>query len=159
VEQTEQTDAEKITIRYAKTDEDVCAIHQFLLIVAQPQMRAPVDPIDSLLEIIRVTKFEIAIMAECAGRLIGTLGLIHVPWWYAPKTSFMVDRWHFVLPQFRNGVVNRMLIAEADSIADAAGIEFIEQGPIREKRGSNKRLMIFPRSTRSEQDTIDKQRA
>lgn len=149
MDQIEQPDAEAITIRYAETDDDVIAIHQFLLIVAQPQMRAPVDPIASLEEIIRVTRDEVAIMAIKGGHLIGTLGLIHVPWWYAPDHDFMVDRWHFVLPQFQNGDANRMLENEAQVIADAAGIEFINQGKIREKRG---KLMIFPR-------TIDKQRA
>jgi hypothetical protein len=149
VDQIEQPDAEAITIRYAETDDDVIAIHQFLLIVARPQMRAPVDPIASLEEIIRVTRDEVAIMAIKDGHLVGTLGLIHVPWWYAPDHDFMVDRWHFVLPQFQNGDVNRMLESEAQSIADEAGIEFINQGKIREKRG---KLMIFPRTT-------DKQRA
>jgi hypothetical protein len=40
VDQIEQPDADAIAIRYAETDDDVIAIHQFLLIVAQPQMRA-----------------------------------------------------------------------------------------------------------------------
>lgn len=145
----EQPDEDAITIRYAETDDDVIAIHQFLLIVAQPQMRAPVDPIESLKEIIRVTRDEIAIMAIKGGHLVGTMGLIHVPWWYAPQCDFMVDRWHFVLPQFQNGDVNRMLENEAQYIADEAGIEFINQGKIRQRRG---KLMIFPR-------TIDQQRA
>lgn len=156
MDQPEQREEDVITIRYAETDDDVIAIHQFLLIVAQPQMRAPVDPIASLQEIIRVTNDEIAIMAIKGGHLVGTLGLIHVPWWYSPEHDFMVDRWHFVLPQFRNGDVNRMLISEAESIAAAAGIEFIEHGPIRAKRGGSKRLMLFPRSTRAESTINDK---
>lgn len=155
VEQTEQHEEDVITIRYAETDDDVIAIHQFLLVVARPQMRAPVDPIKSLEEIIRVTRDEVAIMAIKGGHLIGTLGLIHVPWWYAPDHDFMVDRWHFVLPQFQNGDVNRMLENEAQIIADAAGIEFINQGKIRERRG---KLMIMPRSS-SQQNITDKQRA
>lgn len=149
VEQIEQPDADVITIRYAESDDDVIAIHQFLLIVAQPQMRAPVDAIASLEEIIRVTRDEVAIMAIKGGHLVGTMGLIHVPWWYAPDCDFMVDRWHFVLPQLRNSDVNRMLEDEAQIIADSAGIEFINQGKIRSRRG---KLMVFPRA-------IEKQRA
>jgi hypothetical protein len=143
-EQTEQPDDDTITIRYAETDEDVCAIHQFLLVVARPEMRAPVDPMASLLEIIRVAKEQVAIMAIKGGRLVGTLGLMQVSWWYAPSHHYMVDRWHFVLPQFQNGDVNRLLIAEADSIAEAAGLKFYDQGKIRERRG---RLFVTPRVT------------
>lgn len=158
VEQVERPDAEIITTRYAETDDDVIAIHQFLLVVAQPAMRCPADPIASLEEIIRVTRDEVAIMAIMDGRLIGTLGLIRATWWYNPAYDYMVDRWHFVLPQFHHTSVERMLIAEADSIAEAAGLEFIDQGKIRERRGNGARrkLMLMPRATLN---GIDQQRA
>lgn len=148
MEQTEPPE-DAITLRYAETDQDVVGIHQFLLIVAQPAMRAPVDPIESLQEIIRVTKDEVAIMAIRGGHLIGTLGVIRCSWWYNPARFFMADRWNFVLPQFRNLGVGDMLEDEAEVIADAAELEFINQGKIREKRRGGKRpkLMLMPRSS------------
>lgn len=154
VEQTAQPDADAITICYAETDDDVIAIHQFLLVVAAPAMRCPPDPIASLQEIIRVTREDVAIMAIQDGHLVGTLGLVEVPWWYNPDHTFMADRWNFALPQLRNGDVGRLLEGEAQMIADEAGLEFINQGKIRGKRG---RLMLMPRSSRAESSTIDDQ--
>lgn len=155
MERTEQL--EGVTIRYAETDQDVVAIHQFLLIVGKPRMRVPVDGYASLEEIIRVVRDEVGIMAIKDGHLIGSLGLIQVPWWYNPAYSFFTERWDFVLPQFHNTGVGEMLYAEADSIALAAECEFINQGKIRGKRG---RLMWMPRSSRPESSTIiDQQRA
>lgn len=115
-------------------------------------MRVPVDPIASLNEIIRVARDEVAIMAIKNEHLVGTLGLMHVGWWYNPAYRFMTERWHFVLPQFKNGDVNRMLISEAESIANIAGLEFINQGKIRGKPG---KLMLLPRSSRQESSIID----
>lgn len=154
--QTEQPDAEKIVIRYGEDDQDCIAIHQFLLVVAAPSMRCPVDAVASLNEVIRVVTQEVAVMAIRDGRLIGTLGLVRSPWWYNPAHDFMADRWNFVLPQFRNGDTGRMIEAEAESIAAAAGLEFINFGKIRGKRG---KLMLMPRSSRSESDSLDQRRA
>lgn len=148
---TEQREEDKITIRYAETDQDVCAIHQFLLVVAKPAMRVPVDPIQSLMEIIRVTKDYVAIMAEQNGHLVGTMGVISAPWWYNPCEMFMADRWDFVLPQLQHTEVHRMMLAEANTIAEQAGLEFIHQGKIRGKHG---KLMMMPRSSRADPDIV-----
>lgn len=156
VEQIEQPDAEAITLHYAETDDDVIAIHQFLLVVAAPAMRCPVDALASLQEIIRVASEDVAIMAIQDGHLVGTLGLVRMAWWYNPGHDFMADRWNFVLPQLRNGDVGRLLEQEAQMIADEAGLEFINQGKIRGKRG---RLMLMPRSSRPESSNLDQQRA
>src|SRR6184192_3504775 len=86
-----------IEIRYAMTDDDVIAIHRFLLVVAQPAMHCPVDPHKSLLEVLRVAKEEAALMAVKDGMLVGTMGIIKPTWWYG-QGEFLVDRWHFVLP-------------------------------------------------------------
>ena len=111
-------------------------MHRFLLIVAQPAMRCPVDVVRSLEEVIRVTKEEAALMAILDGKLVGTMGLIKPSWWYGNGTDgFLTDRWHFCLPQYFNGPVNDALINEAKAIASAAGIEFIHQGKARERNG------------------------
>lgn len=132
-----------IIIRYAETDDDVIAMHRFLLVVAQPAMQCPVDAQDSLLEIIRVTKEEVALMAIRNGLLVGTMGLISPSWWYNTKCRFLADRWHFVLPELHHGDVNAALIDEARKIAADAGLQFIHQGKIREKGGHK---LMMPRS-------------
>jgi len=128
-------------IRYAETDDDVIAMHQFLLVVAQPAMRCQVNPIKSLQEIIRITKESVALMAIRNGHLVGTLGVMRATWWYG-DADFLTDRWNFVLPQERNGEAGAMLMAEAEMIAEAAGLEFIDQGKMRRKKGGNNFLMM-----------------
>jgi hypothetical protein len=130
------------TIRYAETDDDVIAMHRFLLIVAQPAMRCPANPEKSLMEIIRVTKYEAALMAIHNGLLVGTMGIIKPDWWYGDG-EFLTDRWHFVLPEFMHHQVATDLFSEALKIADGAGLEFIHQGKIRgAKKGA---LRMAPR--------------
>lgn len=127
-------------IRYAESDEDVVAIHRFLLVVAQPAMLCPVNGIKSLNEIIRVTKFEAALMAVHNGVLVGTMGVIKPTWWYGDG-EFLTDRWHFVLPQFAHGEAGKMLEEEAVKLADEAGLIFIHQGKIRSKKRGMFRMM------------------
>jgi hypothetical protein len=135
-------DPADVVIRPAVTDDDVIAIHRFLLMVARPAMRCQPDIEQSLLEIIRVTKYEAALMAVLGNNMVGTLGVIKANWWYNPSVDFMTDRWHFVLPQFHNGPVDKALLGEALAIADIAGLEFIDQGKMRERNG---RLLMMPR--------------
>jgi hypothetical protein len=152
----ETTDADAVIIRYAETDDDVIAIHRFLLVVAEPAMRCPVDAKDSLLEIIRVAKDEVALMAIKGGMLVGTLGLIAPTWWYNTKCRFMADRWHFVLPEYRHGEVDRALMAEVLKIASQAGLEFIDQGKIRERNGAK---LLMPRAYPPESSNLQAERA
>lgn len=118
-----------VEIRYAETDEDVCNIHKFLLIVAAPAMRCPVNIVKSLNEIIRVAAEEAALMLIHNGVMVGTMGLINPTWWYGDG-GFLTDRWHFVLPSFQNTPTAARLMDEAKSIAVSAGLEFIHQGKI-----------------------------
>lgn len=118
------------------------AIHQFLLVVAAPNMLCPVNPIKSLYEIIRVAKEEVAIMAIRDGRLVGTLGLMRPVWWYG-DAAFLTDRWHFILPEERHGDVEKLLMAEARGIAAQSGLKFIDQGKIRRKKDGD--YILFPR--------------
>lgn len=96
-------------------------------------MVAPVDPVKSLHEIIRVAKFEAAMMAILDGYLVGTLGIMKATWWYSQQ-EFLTDRWHFVLPQFQHGAVDKLLKAEARAIAQDAQLKFIDQGRLRQIR-------------------------
>lgn len=84
---------------------------------------------------------EAALMAIIDGMLVGTLGIIKPTWWYGDG-DFLTDRWHFVLDEHRNGPVDKALMDEAFKLADDAGLEFVDQGKIRERRG---KLLAFPR--------------
>lgn len=106
-------------------------------------MRCEVNAVKSLVEIIRVTKHEAALMLISGGRLVGTLGLISPDWWYG-DAHFMTDRWHFVLPAFTNTPAAGALLDEAKAIAGLAGLEFIHQGKIRPAK--NGALLMTPRA-------------
>src|SRR5882672_692633 len=138
-----QPDPQDVEIRYAMTDDDVIAIHRFLLMVARPAMRCEPDIEQSLLEIIRVTKYEAALMAVLDGNMVGTMGIMKASWWYNPRVSFMTDRWHFVLPQFWHGPVDKALKGEAIEISRLAGFEFVDQGKTREAKDGS--LLMMPR--------------
>lgn len=121
---------DEIIVRNAVTDEDICNIHRFLLIVAQAAMRCPVNAFKSLEEIIRVAKYEAALMLIRDGIMVGTMGIVRAEWWYGDG-AFLTDRWHFVLPSFENTPTASRLMDEAKAIAALAEIEFIHQGKIR----------------------------
>lgn len=131
-------------IRYASTDEEICAIHRFLMIVAEQAgaLRCPINVVKSLDEIIRVAKFEAAIMVMHGDSMVGTMGIIKPSWWYG-DADFLTDRWHFVLPAFMHTPTAALLMTEAKSIASIAGLEFIHNGKLR--AGKDGVLRLFPR--------------
>jgi hypothetical protein len=118
----------------------VIAIHKFLMIVAQPALRCPINVVKSLQEIIRVAKDEAAIMVMHGDMLVGTMGVIKPTWWYG-DAAFLTDRWHFVLPQFMHTATAKVLMDEARGIAEIAGLEFIHQGKIRGEKNGMHRMM------------------
>lgn len=128
------------------------AIHQFLLVVAQPAMRCPVNIVKSLEEVIRVVRDEVALMLIHNDVMVGTMGIINPTWWYGDG-GFLTDRWHFVLPAFDNTPGSALLMDEAVKLAEAAGLEFIHQGRIRQGKKSVLRMM--PRAYGGESVTIE----
>jgi hypothetical protein len=143
-------------IRYAETEQDMVAMHEFLLVVAQPAMQCKVNVVKSLQEIIRVTRDEVALMLVRDGRLIGTMGLVNPVWWYGDE-GFLTDRWHFVLPELFATPEAEMLEDEAIKIAQAAGTQFIHQGKIR--KGKKGVLRLMPRVYGGESRTVEQQGA
>jgi len=126
-------------VRYAESDDDVIAIHQFLLIYAAPALRCPVDHEKSAREVWRVCRENAGLMAFADGELVGTLGLMEARWWYG-NGAFLTDRWHFVRPDHYHGEANRLLMAEAVGIAQAAGLDFVHNGKIRGEKAGVHRL-------------------
>lgn len=131
-----------VVIRFAESDQDKVAIHQFLMVVAAPHLWGSIDVEKSLREVIRVTDEEAAIMAILDGHLVGTMGIIKPVWWYG-NDEFLTDRWNFVLPQFHHTEVESALMAEAYRLADDAGLRFINQGKIRARKDGTG--LLFPR--------------
>ena len=119
-----------VELRYAETEVDAVEIHRFLVKVAGPVLRCEVDIVKSLMEVLRVVQQEAALMLMDGDELVGTMGIMKVTWWYGAG-EFMTDRWHFALP----GQPSEALLDEAVEIAHAAGLDFIHQGKIRERKG------------------------
>lgn len=148
--QTEPREPAPLALRYAENDDDVIAIHRFLLVVARGAMLCPVNVQKSLLEVIRVTTEEVALMAMRGDMLVGTLGLIRPVWWYGDD-AFLTDRWNFVVDAEKHGPAEEMLLDEARKIAAMSKLKFINQGKIRRGRKAGDYLM-FPRVHLSEAD-------
>jgi hypothetical protein len=136
----------RIEVRFAESDDDVIAIHRFLLAVSMPQARAPVDAQKSMMEVWRVVNDDVAIIVTVDGMMVGTMGLISPDWWYSAD-RFMTDRWYAVLPQHRHGPVNAALLDEATRLAHAANLELIINGKIRKSRGVTFNLPIVIEET------------
>lgn len=139
-----------VIIRYASTDDDVIAIHQFLLMVAGPNLHAPLNNAKTIREIWRIAREDVALMAVIDNHLVGSLGLVRPTWWYSDD-SFLTDRWNHVLPQYRGMGVGAMLEEEALRIADASEVKLLITGKIRKVR---KRLTTLPKLYERETDHV-----
>jgi len=128
-------------VRAAESDDDVAAIHAFLLAVSGPALLAPVDPADSRAEVYRVVHEEAAFVATVDGAIVGTLGIVMVPWWYNRAAQFLTDRWCFVAPAYRHAGVFSGLLAEADALAASVGLTFIFNGKSRRKDARRERIV------------------
>jgi hypothetical protein len=123
----------QLEIAFASTEDEAVEIHGFLCVISQPVLMAPIDAQDSMTEILRVLKEGVAITARLNGHLIGSLGIISVPWWYNKQVEFMTDRWLFVLPQFHHIGVGARLQMEAQTIATEAGMDLVITGHLRRR--------------------------
>lgn len=116
----------EITIEYGGTDAECLEVHKFLCVVGGSSLLAPIDPNDSIAEIMRVSQEGACIIArDKDGYLIGSLGLIRVPWWYNTKTHFLTNRWFSVWPQLKHLGVGVRLEAEAAVIGVKAGLPVV----------------------------------
>jgi hypothetical protein len=141
-----------ISIRYAETASDVDHIHQFLMIVAKPAARCPMNDEKIKEEVKRIALSDgVALMLIVDGWMVGTMGIINPTWWYGDE-GFLADRWHFVLPKFDSSEASALLMDEAIKVAQEAGLEFIHQGRIRQ--GKKGVLRMMPRVYSPESDTV-----
>jgi hypothetical protein len=134
-----------VVIEYATTFEQAIVIHRFLLVELSAEIEkrgGEIDAEKSLIEIIRVCKDEAAIIALKNGCLIGTMGIIRWTWWFN-NVDFLTDRWTAILPEFQHEGVHELLLAEVKTIANSAGLKFVNQGKIRDMKDGTS--MMFPR--------------
>lgn len=114
-----------ITIEYGETDQDCIDTHLFLCVVGGPSLLAPIDPDDSISGIMEVRDQGIFLIARKGGHLIGSLGMVLVPWWYNNKSKFFINRWFSVFPEFHHAGVGLKLEAEAAAIGYSTGFPVI----------------------------------
>jgi len=123
-------------VRLAESDQDAAAIDAFLCEVAARAgaLRCPVNPEKSMQEVWRIARavdlaqgddipYGFALIAERAGEMVGTLGVICPAYWYGDQ-RFFTDRWFFAKadPQREIGPALR---AEAEALAREAGLTLV----------------------------------
>jgi hypothetical protein len=136
----------RLVVRLASTDQDAAAIHAFLCDVAAASgaLRCRVNPEKSMREVWRVvrafdlaepeeTPYGFALVAERAGEVVGTLGVICPDWWYGDG-KFFTDRWFFTRPVDRSEA-GPALRAEAEALAAEAGLPFVLN--LKQRRAGN----------------------
>jgi GNAT superfamily N-acetyltransferase len=122
-------------IVYAQTDDDIVLVHKFLCMVSQPILFAPIDPLKSVTEVGRLVKDPGAgfvLMAIEDGMLVGVLGVMTADWWYAHST-FLTDRFFFVVDDWKNKGTGKALEDEALGVARELNVNLIINGKMRRK--------------------------
>lgn len=109
-----------IVVRVAETDDDIIAMHRFLCVLAGPALPGPIDARDSVHEMHRLTKHDVALMAMKGDLLVGTLGLAFMSFWWNTKIQFLGNRWLFAIP---GSGAWRPLLEEARAIGVGSGLE------------------------------------
>lgn len=117
------------------TDASAIELHRYLCLISGPALLAPIDPQDSMNGVLDVLKSGFAVTARADGHLVGSLGVIRVPFYYNRKFFFMTDRWYFSYPEFRNTSVGARMLLEAHAVAIGAGCELIITGHLK-RRGN-----------------------
>jgi GNAT superfamily N-acetyltransferase len=127
-------------IRIAQTDDDIAAIHRFMIAHAAAEMaEAEVDALIYMRTIHDTVREGAGLIATVDGEIAGYLGLWKSRYDYS-KASFLHDRGFYVLPRHRGGAVGAALLREARTIADEAGLslKIIDTNP--RKRRAQSRL-------------------
>ncbi len=113
-------ETDSLVIRYAESDADVVAIHQFLCVIMGPLLPGPIDPKDSATEVWRVVNHDVALMALRDDRLVATIGIVRPTWWWNGKLPYLANRWLAAIPEEK---ALRPLMREAVAIAVASELE------------------------------------
>jgi GNAT superfamily N-acetyltransferase len=127
--------APAVTIRFAQTDDDIVAIHRFMIAHAAAEMaEAEVDALIYMRTIHDTVREGAGLIAMIDGAIAGYLGLWKSQYDYS-KASFLHDRGFYVLPAHR-GAVGAALLQEARAIAQEGELtlKIIDTNPNKQRR-------------------------
>jgi GNAT superfamily N-acetyltransferase len=127
-------------IRIAQSDQDILAIHRFMITHAAAEMaEAEVDTLIYRRTIQETVTDGAGLMAIVDGEIAGYLGLWKSRCDYS-RASFLHDRGFYVLPAHRGGAVGAALLREARAIADEAGLalKIIDTNPAKKRRARSR---------------------
>jgi GNAT superfamily N-acetyltransferase len=131
-----------VSIRIAQSDDDIVAIHRFMIAHAAPEMaEAEVDTLIYMQTIHDTVTQGAGLIAVIGDEIAGYLGLWKSQYDYS-QASFLHDRGFYVLPAHR-GAVGAALLREARIIADDAGLalKIIDTNP-RKRRCVKSRIAL-----------------
>jgi GNAT superfamily N-acetyltransferase len=140
-----RVEAPAVTIRFAQSDDDIVAIHRFMVLHAAAEMaEADVDALIYMRTIHDTVREGAGLMAMIDGAIAGCLGLWKSRYDYS-KASFLHDRGFYVLPAQR-GSVGAALLQEARAIAQEGGLtlKIIDTNPSRRRRAVTQILGFRP---------------
>jgi GNAT superfamily N-acetyltransferase len=131
-------------IRIAQTDDDIVAIHRFMVAHAAAEMaEAEVDALIYMRTIHDTVREGAGLIAIVNGEIAGYLGLWKSRYDYS-KAFFLHDRGFYVLPAHR-GAVGAALLQEARAIAQEGGftLKIIDTNPSRRRRAVTGQILGF----------------
>jgi GNAT superfamily N-acetyltransferase len=135
-----QDEGAAVLVRIAQSNDDIVAIHRFMIAHAAPEMaEAEVDALIYWRTIHDTVTQGAGLIAVIGQNIVGYLGLWKSQYDYA-KASFLHDRGFYVLPAHRGGAVGAALLREARTIADDAelSLKIIDTNPTKKRRATSR---------------------
>ena len=130
-----QDAGDAVSVRIAQSDDDIVAIHRFMMAHAAAEMaEAEVDAVIYMHTIHDTVTQGAGLIATVGDEIVGYLGLWKSQYDYA-KAFFLHDRGFYVLPAHRDGSVARALLSNARTIADDANLslKIIDTNPAKKR--------------------------
>jgi GNAT superfamily N-acetyltransferase len=143
-DQGPRVEAPAVTIRIAQTDDDIVAIHRFMIGHAAAEMaEAKIDALIYMRTIHDTVREGAGLMAMIGGAIAGYLGLWKSQYDYS-KAYFLHDRGFYVLPAHR-GVAGAALLQEARAIAQEGELtlKIIDTNPNKQRRRAVTQILGF----------------
>ncbi len=107
--------------RVEATETVIKELLEFLIPMASEVALAPLNKDKVLKQIYLTVDFGQTFVAQDDdGKIIGSIGLIEMPLWYADET-FLVDQWFYVAPDARFGDVGVKLLRTVRDLAEPLG--------------------------------------
>jgi GNAT superfamily N-acetyltransferase len=135
-----QDERAAVSIRIAQSEDDIAAIHRFMITHAAAEMaEAEVDTLIYWRTIQDTVTQGAGLIAMIGGEIAGYLGLWKSRYDYS-KAEFMHDRGFYVLPTHRDGTVASALLKEAKELAAAADLplKIIDTNPAKARRARSR---------------------